>query len=39
MTLIDFLVEFREAVEDEKERRRNQKNQPKLRKYHPKRHR
>ena len=38
MRLVDFLTEFREAVEDEKER---QKNAPKLPKYKvrkPKRH-
>lgn len=40
MRLIDFLRDYREAVEDEKERKKNQKPpaKPQMR-YRPKRHR
>ena len=40
MRLIDFLRDYGEAVEDEKERRKKApKNQPSTMRYRPKRHR
>ena len=41
MRLIDFLREYREAVEDEKEKAERRKNQPNItpKRYRPKRHR
>lgn len=39
MRLTDFLRDYGEAVEDEKERRKNAPKRPAVTKYRPKRHR